>query len=499
MVAEARVNYSSYQRPDLYVVDRPQERGRILQFPGNKQNIQESVLSPAEDISFEEDFSDIARLQAEFDLAIQNYLDSSFETTKEDLLTRSYNPVVDRWHVEKLLKAGNEKELVGFRNEARANMATNIMERLRAQESYGEFGIRGDELYSIDFPEKSFSEVIRFGTEYRAGLGSREQIREGELGELAGWEYIKSVMSDSETPLETTIYSLSPHGLVEKTNYDAWFVDRYRLSENEKEERYVKRTRTAVNWDYKDYKKTALDLDPHFFDDYDGRALDAWFLSHPIKKNEDIIAFDLAQAQTGMQKEKFTAIYLHPSLQRLLGRYENILFAEKVDWVALALSFNSILNCVDELEKLPVNANGKSVSKKDNTRMKTVVDNIVHMDEFSFMAAVSFMGRQDVRTRTGGGCPANKGIKLGGFGAASIITNPFDILSNSVAKFGLKKKIERDYSFNKKADCVVCNKKNVMCGPCDICESCDTKIQEENQNEEINLGEGLFEELPMAA
>lgn len=372
-----------------------------------------------------EDIRELFLLQRERNRAL------GLSNDPKELLERSYNEVHDRWHVNRLRKAHDLKGLEAFRLELRNNMRTNLMERLHAVESYGEYTIRDGELYSVDFPEKPFGEILERGVRYREQLGSPEQEREGNSGELGGWnKYIKPIFTNDATSVGTTIYSLSPRGLVNDTAYTGWFVDKFTLA-HVNEGKIIKRTRTAVDWDYEGYKKAAERLDPSFFNGYDGRPLDAWYLSHPITTDKEV--FD--KSKKGMSTQKFQSIFENPSLQRLIRQYEQEVFNPEINWGELAVSFNAILNSADDLAQGPQAATLEvNVVQPLVTRSNLVYD-MVSMNDREFRAAMYSQGTRPVQTVGGGGCPPNKGIDLSGSMSGVRVPNT-NILSNSVAKFG---------------------------------------------------------------
>ena len=386
-----------------------------------KATIEPSVVEIRRPNNLEEDFHEgsseelyeVEQLQFQFETALNIVHDP------QDLLKRSYNPVFDRWHVEKLRREGNEEGLAEFRSELRENLRTNLMERLHAVESYGEFEIINGELCRDGAP---FRDTIRRGAEYRKSLGSPEQEREGILGELGGWDYINGKMTDSNTPIDTTVTSFTPYGLVEGTAYTGWFVDKYIASEREDGTRYVKRIRIGVDWDYSEYEDKAKSIKPDFFDAYDGRPKDAWFLSHPFMTDKDVFQ----KGQMEMPSEALEAIISHPSIQRFEDQYESALFAEEIDWVELALSLNALLNCSDDLKD--------ELTRGETTNNYRLINKISSMTDLDFGAAVHSMGIREVQAVGGGGCPTNKGINMTGlFGNSNS-----GIDSNSVAKFGIE-------------------------------------------------------------
>lgn len=377
---------------------------------------QEKAGRPHDRVRFgkkEEELRQLFLLQEEANRALGRTFDP------DDMLRRSYNPVVDRWHVERFRRVSDNESLEAYKLELRENMRTNLMERLHTVESYGEYAIFGDQLVSKDFPGRSFFDVLERGVEYRRRLGSPEPEREGELGELSGWRKINASMTDPDAKIGTTIYSLSPHGLAENTAFDGWFVDTLTLRENLKKEKYVERIRTGVNWDYAKYSEIALHANPSYFDNYDGRPMDAWFLSHPISVH---IQLD----KKGFSKLSTEEILHNYKLKRLLTNYEQNIYSENINWLETAVAFNAVLNYLDDLKNDVIHDRYSNIRIND-------------LEEAVFLKGVQDLGRRQVQVVGGGGCPANKGEDLSGVFGSSGINMGVDIFSNSVAKFGLEK------------------------------------------------------------
>ncbi len=400
---------------------------------------------------------EVSLLQEEFETALNIAHDP------QDLLRRSYNPVFDRWHVEKLRGEGNENGLTEFKSELRENLRTNLMERLHAVESYGEFEILDGELCRDGVP---FRETIKRGVEYRASLGSPEQEREGVLGELGGWDYINKITTDPKAKVGTTVSSFSPHGLAQGTSFDGWFVDKYIVSEREDGTKYVKRIRIGVDWDYPEYEERAKSIKPDFFDEYDGRPKDAWFLSHPFVTEADVFQ----KGQMELPTEILQAIISHPSIQRLEDRYEAVLFSEEIDFVQLALSLNALLNCADDLRT--------EFMRTETTDKYSLINEISSMTDLDFGAMIYKMGTRKVQAVGGGGCPTNKGINMTGLFGASVS----GIDSNSVAQFGI------DIGESGECKCIDKSDNHYHCPGCEKRYDDETNLEPEKRTKECGCG-----------
>lgn len=372
--------------------------------------------------------------------------------TSDDWIYRSYNPLYDRYHIERLKNAGRDEDLQQYLQEMYANIETNLKERFHVVESNGKFIMKDGHVYSEYFPEEPFGQVILRGASIRKQKGSPEPEREGWEGELGGWDIIQRTFLDDTTPIHTKVVSFSPPGLATDTAYTGRFIDIFEL-DLEQNETYIKRTRLSVPYEYGQYKEKALMLNEHFFDTYDGRPLDAWYLSHPIVTFQDVHSF--FETSDGMSKEMFQKIYKDSRLQQLIGAYADAIHASIVDWKYVHILFNALLNRADEVVEKKM-YRGHIVDKH-----KT--------DTYSLMGDIYQYGFSPVRAVFGGGCPTNKGF--------SVELNPFDTQSpfaNSTVQFaGGHAALCWEYHVGA---CVVCRRDPTSVGPCNICTECEKKF-----------------------
>lgn len=374
------------------------------------QNSRQEVFGKTQQ---EVEMQHLRRLQWEFNTRLK------LPDNPEDTLNRSFNPVTDRWHVEMLRKKGDEDGLAGFRQEMRLNHKTDLMERYNASESYGVLLIKDGNLYSPEFPEMPLGEVLKRGADYRKELGSPEPEREGELGEVGGWEIINREFANPNAQVGDAYLSLSPKSMVSDGAYTGKFVDKFELALDTSGNRQVKRARYAVSWNDSEYKNAALSIDPDYFKNYDGRPLDAWFLSHPLKTNKEVSPI----SSNGLPIEKFDLIYEDPLTQRLISHYENLIHAPTVDWLEVALAVNAVRNHADGLKRrIAANEDMSIIQGAD-------------FDERKFLAYIYEKGSKKAESVGGGGCPENKGVDLAGLLGGSGRSVGFEIFSNSVAKF----------------------------------------------------------------
>lgn len=401
------------------------------------------------------EFNEIMGLQRQFDRTFGR------ETDPLDLLLSSYNPVFDRWHVNRLRKAGDTEGLEQLRQEIVINQRTNLMERLHVVESHGKFLIKEDgKLYAEFYQKEPMGQVMLRGANTRADENSMDKDREGWLGELQGWKKLQDTMVNS--PIGTKMISFSPPSDKKGSAYYGRFVDIYE-SADDGEGKYVKRTRLAVDYDDRNYKEMALTLDPTFFDGYDGRSLDAWYLSHPVV----VDSIPIEMTKKGMSLEDFNALYtkIEGDNYKLISHYLDVLYAENIDWEELALSFNAILNAMDHFQE---NQTETTLPGMPSRRLADVSG-----ISQATAAIVAYLGRQEVKVVTGGGCPPSKGINVtnGTFGQYSWVDKGLDDpLANSVAQWGISKEKKWDYH---DGNCVVCKGEGLQVGPCSICKECE--------------------------
>src|SRR5260221_8056481 len=416
----------------------------------------------------QQDLLQIASLQRDFNEA------TGIHIAGEDLLNRSYNPVMDRWHVEQV--RDDPEKFEQLKQEIRRNIHTNLMERIFAVETEGKFLLKDDKLYSELFPNESFGQVLLRGANFRAHNGSREQKREGIEGELGGWLKITDALVHGA--VGTKIVSLSPPGIVEKSAYDGKYVDVYEKTGKEE----VTRKRIAVDFDTEKYEEAAFALDSTFFDAYDGRPLDAWYLSRPVVVTG--VLPDILHAATAMNQDEFDGLYQQIKKSELTEYYLQVLTQDSVNWVELAKAFNTILTVADKIK------DGNSIeeimaeTRPISLRRDHAEVGLNYNDVYANPAAmVGALGMQRVKQVGGGGCPPNRGFDFGGglLGGTDVLAQYTvenvmkDLLQNSVGQFGLEDNKKETWDYHK-GDCVVCKAKNAEVGPCEICKDCEKKF-----------------------
>lgn len=351
-----------------------------------KDGIVPALDSLTPETQTQRDLREIGVLQSQFDRVLRRRYD------KKDMLQRSYNPVIDRWRIERLRKAKNRQGERAYIKEVHANLRTNLKERMQVADNIVRYNIGVDDLYSEHFPTEPFRAVLERGAAYRLQHGSPEAEREGMQGERGGWEKIRSFMTNPETPVGTKITSFSPKGRVAESAYDRNVVDEYELMED-LSGRYMKLTRTVVDFDEADYISATLSLDPHYFDGYDGRPLDAWMLSHPVGGSLS----GLQERMKGVSSETFEKMYESGMLTKLEERYAEEISKEKVDWKRVALIFNAYYNQADEEQKRVLSGE---------------TEHNMFLSQKAIEDTISRLGWKKPEEKGGTGCPTSKGFSM---------------------------------------------------------------------------------------
>lgn len=337
----------------------------------------------------------------------------------------SYEPWVERARFER------DKEVLPelFKEATFVQLAAVLKERYNSEKNKFRYNIKDGKLYSEFLATEPFDNILLRGLEYRRKEGSLELTREEK--EVEGFfDVIQGVFGNLDTPVGTKMVLFSPPGLLKDSQYKKRLVDIFELKQDENGQRFVEPTRFTSGLNYDGYKKTALKLDPHYFDEYKASdmPLDAWFLAHPIVignssfgSPEEIYDRFIEKDYTAMKEEEFKKVLI--SCMPAIQYYISELTKDVVDWRELATSFNAILNIGDKtIEGME---RRKHLEDLENVNTKA---NLVYSRK-----EMLFWGQKETRT-VAGGCPGvSSGFKIGyGFQDAS------EALSNSVGKFGLE-------------------------------------------------------------
>jgi hypothetical protein len=419
------------------------------------------------------EMEEITALQKEFDAALNRAYSA------KDVLTRNYNPVVDRWHVEQLLKSGDFEGLEKFKAEIWSNMRTSLLERSRVAESIYEYKILDGELYSKDFPKEPFRRVLERGVEWRAQNGSPEQER--EQAELLNWDMVTKWAMDREGRKKRLV-SFSRHGMVEGTSYESWFVDEYKYVDVNPP--YVTVTRKSVDLNDISFDQAALRVDKTIFNGFNPQKVnkDVWLLLNPRETDQEFTV-----PLSGMALKDFEEIYNgnqnRHGIKQFIDHYLSILFEKDINWRDLAIAFNAILNKTDEEVEL--------FKKQKDGLLVFTANNYSSVEE-----EIYELGMRAVRAAASFGCPSSKGYAIPGelvqfFGGG---------YENSVARFAA---MDRKHWKWEPGICRLCEQEAMAkaqseakkheeltgerievkvqiairsVGPCNICESCQNKF-----------------------
>lgn len=197
----------------------------------------------------------------------------------------TYEPALDR-EVYKTLN--------NFRNEgtayehARNNLngytafqvETFVGERLNVGLSSFRYDLKDGQLYGQGMDEPLLA-MIQRGRDCRDVLAD-DVDKPRQDAEMVQFAKIQDVFGNSETPVGTTIVSISPPG-GEGSAYSHNFYDVFVLSEDAKtNERFVAGHRYAADLGLEEYKVKVEELVPDYFAEYKNEPIDSYFLSHPL-------------------------------------------------------------------------------------------------------------------------------------------------------------------------------------------------------------------------
>lgn len=414
-----------------------------------------SIIFDARSLEVKQDISDVKDVMRGFYGAL------GLQYEADDVLNRNFHPAIDGWRVDKLRTKNNHEGLDQYKQEIRLNLRTSAMERVRVTESPGKFLIKDGQIFSEHFPQENFGTILARGAEYRAKHGSTETKREGELGEIAGWEKITEWATNRTEKTKKKIVSFSMPG-DPKGPYTHRFVDIFEYMDD-KEEPYIKRLRIAVDFTDKQYKEEALKLNPQVFDGYDGRGYDAWLLAHPLETDKEYTV-----SADGMAEEEFRKMYDEGGQDPMIHFQESYiarLYSEPRDWVKVALALNAFYNRLDEKKKLWIQ---RKIARERG--IYEITPEPHYSGNLSFEERVDKLGRQAVATVEGFGCPESKGFVIGG----ALQESMGNTLDNSAAQFGTPKGSSIESEENgpwKFGTCRSCGDYEWV-GGCDICVPC---------------------------
>lgn len=382
---------------------------------------------------------------------IENYLG----TEKREIVTYDADFDTARYLMLQKLKLVNPEEYKRQKEEldnyTSQNLITCLKERFNVLLSRINYDIK-DEKICREGSDEPFMDIMKRGRDYRKRHGNpidweREQV------EVLGFEKIERVLADSKTSPETMILSISPRGEKGST-YTHNFYDIFVLKEKNGK-RYIeaKRYSSALsNTEYLNAIKILTDKS-NLPEDPD----DAYFLSSPVVvkgKDPDSLHKFLHREHGVTSEEKFNTKIL-PHANQYIDEYINALNENPEDIYRRNLTFNAILNVVDEAE--------------DNHKSGKVVPvDVYTKDRNYFLAGIRRYGRRGVR-RKKTGCGISAGLSLGNLETAidRIMKSAF-----SVSEFGMK-----DRHGHLTFICPSCNKENTrrMNELLTACQKCGSK------------------------
>lgn len=363
-------------------------------------------------IEFELDLQEINLLQQEFDVVVGK--------RKNSLPSLSHNPVLDRWHAEKV-KEGEEES---FRKHELQQLKTMLSERYQVMCPSVTYTIDSScDIYHEKLTNEPFLKILQRGQAYRKEVGSNELIREQK--EIDGWFKVFQIFSRSDIIVGTKIVVISGPGLVENTAYPHNFVDIFTKTED----RTVRMTRFYSSLDYASYSQKAKDWNENYFENFEG-PMDAWFLSHPIcvdqnntKKSAKEVFRDLFGKSGDVLKQEDLE-RLFRDCMPIIEFYINVLCDPEYKPEEIAVAFNAVINEADRQKEL---------LKKKST------EKIVYINFENIRQRIDYLGHQPVQNIRAG-CGLSGGFDLNGqkqiFNLLGINIRNSDLFANSVAQFG---------------------------------------------------------------
>lgn len=415
--------------------------------------------------AFHHDLGNIDALQAKFN--------EKLKTKGEHIL--GYNPVLERANWERLQTDVRRHRFIDSYEPWQVETA--MRERNHAAKSSVNYVLdENDEIRNELFPDEPFRQVLERGVAYRASVGSQELER--EVGELHGWLEIMNILKDPSTPDNATFITISPPGIVKGTTYTDNFVDTYTKKRDPKTGKItIKMVRNASKLTYGDYEHIAPELQPGYFDGLQG-PIDAWYLSHPIYKDpiidprtdDELFEQIFGKREGAMSEKEFNLIW--KILTPVVIYYINALCAEEFDPEEVAIAWNAVVKKNDLLKRAL-----EDIKKPGSAAFNPL---LLPMFQGDIRAEVNWLGRQKIDL-IAAACGMSGGFEIKDDGIQR--RNPAEeLLSNSVAKFGL----EEDKYGSLHFDCPHCHEKNKrdhgkLIANCKHCGE-DVRCDDKNKN-----------------
>lgn len=426
-----------------------------------------------------EELARVQRLQSALETALGI---SHAEAVSHDGVLRSYNPVLDRYRLERDVFLNDTLSPVEklqaqqrWRSMIEWQMITNLQERFNVDANPYQLHIQGEKLFYSDGNTQPLEEIYWRGVEHRKKESSPEsKEEEREEAEFEGFLKLQKIFTDSDTPIGTKRIIISPPGTAKKTPYSHNFVDILELKKDgASNKRYIQAMRYSTKLTNAQYWEKAHCLDPQYHYATAGgyAADDARFLSHPITPRYPYTAMDsdtlydsvFFRDPNTMKYKDFQSVILTPQTIGIIHHYADKISQSEIDWKGSALAFNAVPNFGDYLVK----EWKKKLKQKQEPFTQVVFDRFTDYQKtlaLSPEALSHYWGKQEVKT-VAGGCGNSAGYIM----HESLyhgIQDPLSKLSeNSVAQFGLESHQDEEENYEK-GTCVECGATNVERGRC---------------------------------
>lgn len=327
-----------------------------------------------------------------------------------------------------------------FKEEAAAQMLTNLRERNRTEQSSVRFVITGNKIRCALLPDENFENILDRGLEYRRSAGSKELLREKQ--EVDSFiDRIQPVLADPETEIGTRIISCSPPSEEEDTPYKKRFVDIWELKQDENGERYIELVRFSTGLENRGYRNGLLKLNPCYFDKFEssGMAFATFVLAHEtvlppqeqIGSAQDLYGAFFERDDKSMRESLFQegAHVFMP----MIRRFVEALCEPVINWRILANIYNAVINISDNFFEQRIKESAADLPAIMINKT-FVINTLISTTAQRFLSSsvdeqISYYSKQKVKTKK-----QDCGLSVG-----FSITAPFE---NSVAAFGGSENIE---------------------------------------------------------
>ncbi len=372
---------------------------------------------------------------------IEDYFYDALGFSKEQREeVRNYNVVLEYVNYKNLK---TPEEIEQFKEYGLQQIKTALMERNSAAISVVEYAIGKDgKIYNSLFPKEPFEVVLQRGIAYREKQGSKDLPR--EYAEFEGWKQACTALMDPTTPIGTKAIIISGPGTAEGSLYKDNFIDIYRnVKDSITGKISIKITRFASGLSFKQYFNKVKDLNPNYFTDHfdesqipDNSLLEKTFLGNPIWINSavdsrseyEIIDQHFDIRKTAMKTEDANNVWerTYDVAKHFL---DTAICSKTLNPKLIAKLWNALL-VKNDLEAAEIRKNEKFESNmlKPERQFKNIYEEI------------AWLGNQRVETIMAA-CGVSTGFDFNknGKGDSFLTKSPLDVLSNSVAKFGLDK------------------------------------------------------------